>query len=285
MLNIVKRILALAGEHASKIKLAFIIGVFEGMVNRFPFLLVLYILIRIVEDRVNMTDVWLVGGGIAFSVMLSAVCKWLINVLQSGTGYEIFARERMKIGDRLKRLPMGYFSEGNKGNITAVVTSDLIFVEEYCMQTLSKIVTGYLSIILGIMLMMLIDYRLGLITLVTVLLAAFFLQRLERVVAHHSALRQEVQSQLIHTVLEYVKGISVIKAFNMVGEKAQKTNQEFRHSRDAAIDFEKKFIAPHLRFEHCFTFGIGLTILAASYFTFNQTLDLPFIVTEHSGSG
>lgn len=278
MLSLIKRILQIAGEYKTRIKIAFVLSIFEGLFAKIPIILVLYALIKMVNQSVTIKDAWTVGGVVVASVILRAVVRRLVDGLESGTGFEIFARERMKLGDRLKRLPMGYFSEGNIGNVTAVITSDLVFIEEYSMATLSKIFSGYLSTTIGILMITFLDYRIGIISILTILLAMYALKKLDKVVKYHSNLRQATQSQLISAVLEYIKGITVIKSFNMVGERADKIYNEFKKYRDVSIDFEKKFIPPLLRFENCFVLGIGLTILAVSYFAFNQTLDMTLML-------
>ncbi|MCG8513541.1 MAG: ABC transporter ATP-binding protein/permease, partial [Halanaerobiales bacterium] len=278
MLSIVKRVLKLAGEHATRIKVAFVISFFEGIFAKVPILLVLYILLKMVQNTVAIADAWTAGIAIIVSVILRVIAKRVVDGLQSGTGHEIFARERMRIGDRLKRFPMGYFSEGNIGNITAVITSDLEFIEGFSMRALSMVVNGYLSTIIGITFLTILDYRIGLISIVTIILAILALKNYDKVVEYHSGLRQETQSRLISAVLEYVKGMTVIKSFNMVGERAAKINRQFKESRDTAIDFEKKVIPPILCFKNSFTFGIGLTILVASYLALQQTLDLSLLL-------
>jgi len=278
MLNVIKRIIHLSGEYSSKIKTAFIVSIFEEIFAIMPILLILYVLIKIVSGSITVQDVWIVGIAMILSVILRAVSKRLIDGLQSAAGYEIFARERMSMGDRLKRFPMGYFSEGNIGNVTAVITSDLVFIEEHAMSVLSQVFTGYLSMAIGVIMMTVLDYRIGIISAFTVVLALFALNKLQKVVEHHSEIRQETHSKLISAVLEYIKGISVIKSFNMVGERAKKISQEFKRVRDASIEFEKRFSSNILPFENCFSLGIGLTILAVSYFALNQTLDLPLML-------
>lgn len=278
MLKIINRLLLLAGEYAVKIKIAFVFSILEAIFAQVPIISVLFILIKIVAGTIVMEDAWFIGIIIITSVVLRGIAKRLVDGLQSGAGYEILARERMKIGDHLKRLPMGYFSEGNIGDITAVVTSDLVFVEEYSMSTLTNIIRGYLNTIIGVVILFVLDYRIGMISIVALIVALYTLNQMQKVVKEQSAVRQETQSQLVGTVLEYVKGISVIKAFNMTGERAQKINQEFRAYRDIMIDFEEKFIPPGLQFDHCFNLGIGLTVSLASYFAFNKTMDLSLML-------
>jgi ATP-binding cassette subfamily B protein len=43
------------------------------------------------------------------------------------------AEKRMELGAHLRRLPMGYFTAGNIGKISSVLTSDMGFVELNCM--------------------------------------------------------------------------------------------------------------------------------------------------------
>lgn len=275
MLKIICRLLVLAGEEAAKIKLAFIFSVLEAIFAQVPIITVLFILIKIVNGSIATQDAWLAGIMVTASVVLRALAKRLVDGWQSGAGYAIVARERMRIGDRLKRLPMGYFTAGNVGNITAVITSDLVFIEEHSMSTLSNIIRGYLNTLIGVGLLTLLDYRIGLISLVALILAVAALGRIETVVKQQATARQEAQSHLVDTVLEYVKGIPVIKAFNLTGDRAGKIKREFKTYRDAMIRFEEKFIPASLQFDHCFTLGIGFTVLASGSFALTRAMDLP----------
>ncbi|MCG8482502.1 MAG: ABC transporter ATP-binding protein/permease [Clostridia bacterium] len=278
MFSIIKRLLNFAGEYAVKLKIAFAISVFETIFAKIPIIAVLYIIIKIVLGSICIQDAGLIGSVLVISVILRIVAKRLTDKFQMGTGFEIFTRERIEIGGRLKRFPMGYFTDGNIGNVTAVITSDLVFIEEQSMKTLSTIITGYLNTIIGLIMLTVLDYRIGVISIITIALAMVVLNKIQNVVTHYSGVKQKTQSELISGVIEYVKGISVIKSFNIAGDKAKKVNNEFEKYRDVSIHFEKKFIPPLLAFDNCFTFGIGMTVLSAAYFAFNKTLDLPFML-------
>ncbi|QOR34646.1 ABC transporter ATP-binding protein [Clostridium sp. 'deep sea'] len=278
MLRIVRTVLKLAGEYAGKIKIAFVFSILESIFAQLPIMTVLYILIKIVSKSVTIKDAWVAGIVVFVSIIFRTLAKWSVDMLQSGTGYKIFARERMKIGDRLKRFPMGYFTEGNIGNITAVITSDFEFVEQWSMETLSKITSGYLSVTLGTIMITILDYRIGIISIITIILAILALKKIQNVGEYHSAIRQEAQSRLVNVVIEYVKGISVIKSLNMVGDKSKIITKEFHKFRDTCLEFEEKFVPPNFLYESCFSIGIGFTILASSYFAFNQTINISFML-------
>ncbi len=278
MFKIINRLLKMAGEYAMRIKFAFFLSTFEAFLGQVPMLAVLFVLIKITANGITIQDVQLVTLVIVLSIMVRALLKRWIDGLQSSTGYEIFAKERLKLGDRLKRLPMGYFSDGNIGKITAVVTSDLVFIEEHSMSVLSKVVACYLGIAVNVILLFTFDYRIGFISVFTFILASFALQQVEKVIVVRAADRQESQSRLISAVLEYVKGISVIKSFNMTKESTERVYQEFKKHRDVNISFEEEFIPPSINFDRALALGTTLTVLASSYFYFTNTMELSMLL-------
>ncbi len=274
MLRIISRILKLADEFAGKIKLAFFFSFGEGIFINMPIFAILYILNKVVGGSLSSNDAW-VSGGIALAGLIGQyICKRLVYSLQSGSGYHIFSRERIKSGDRFKRLPMGFFSEGNLGNITAVITSDLTFIEMYSMGVIDKIVNGYVSITIGCIFLLILDYRIALISLAVTGLAIIVLNRMQTVGKEQSYLRQKTQAELVAVVLEYVQGIAVSKAFNLTGVKAKATKEAFAKTRDKAIEFEKKFIPLVFTYESVFSLGIALTIFGVTSFGFNGSLNL-----------
>lgn len=272
MFRIIKRILKLADDFASKIKWAMLVSFFEAFFNNVPIFMILYILFKVINNSLTTKDVWISGGVIVIALILQCILKRVVYVLQSGTGFNIFARERIKIGDRFKRYPMGYFSEGNMGNISAVITSDINFIEMYAMDVIDKTVMAYVNAIIGSIFLLVIDYRLALISILAFAAAIFTLRKIFTVGKKHSVIRQEKQSDMVTAVLEYVQGMSVIKAFNMTGNKAKASKKAFEEFRDISIDMEKKFMPYIFRFESCFSLGIALTIMAAASFTLNGSM-------------
>ncbi len=278
MLNIIKRVLNMSGEYKGRLKWAIAISFFEGIFTISPEILVMFTLFRIATKTVTEKDVFLIGGLMVLSVVLRATARRIVDGLQSGTGYEIFARERMKIGEHLKRLPMGYFSQGTIGDVTAVVTSDILFVEQFGMSTMSKVVNGYISMILGSIMMMYLDWRIGIIAITTFILGARSLGTMNKVAVHHSNLRQNGMARLIGSVIEYIKGIGVIKAFNVSEERSQRMNNEFKDFRDISINFEHAFAASYVNFHYWFAFGIASIILMVSWLGLGNQLDMSFVM-------
>ncbi len=278
MLRMVKRMLALSGEHKKKLKWAFFISFIEGLFTIMPEILVMLTVYRIATDSIQRDDVALISGLLVGSVVMRALMRRLVDGLQSGTGYLMFARERMLAGEHLKRLPMGYFSEGAIGNVTSVITSDIVFAEQFGMSTLSKIVNAWISMVLGSIMLLSLDWRIGLIAITTFIMGIFALQRMDLVSKEHGKKRQIGYSRLTGQVVEFIKGIAVIKAFNLTGDRFKQMNDAFKAFRDNAIAFEHAFAPTYLRFHHVFAFGTGAVVLALSVLGLRGDMPMAVVV-------
>lgn len=275
MLSIVKRMINFSGKYGGRLKWAIFLSILESFTINVPILCILYGLIKINNNELVKKDIFVVAIGIVISVILRALFRRLVDGLQSGTGYNIFADERMKIGDYLRNLPMGYFTEGNIGYVSAVLSSDINFIEEHGMNTLSKIVSSSIGVIISSIMITILDYRIGIVVILTTIISFIISNILLKVSSESSVQKQEVQSRLISAVIEYVKGIPVIKAFNLEGEKSKATHRSFKETRDILIKFEKVVIAPFIAMDTFIAIGTGVVIFLSSYFVINETMELP----------
>lgn len=264
MLNIVRKVLKLAGPYKTKIKWSFVFSVLESLMANSPIFLVLYALMKLLDGSVTVADAWTVGIALVVSVVLRALMKYLVNVLESGTGYEIFSRERMALGNNLKKMNMGYFSEDNLGRISSVVTSDIMFIEEIGMETLAKVVSGYFGVIISCLIILIIDYRIGLILTAFALLAMIVLHLAQSKTKKVMQERQRTQEDLTSAVIEYVKGMPVTKAFNLSGKRSKATTSTFRDIRDVLIKAENMVIGSMIHIETYLAVGSGVIILACA---------------------
>lgn len=276
MLSMVKRMINFSGKYKGRLKWAMFFSVLESFTINGPILFLLYGLIKINDNTLVSKDVWIVALGVVVSVILRAVFRRLVDGLQSGTGYNIFADERMNLGDYLKKLPMGYFTEGNIGYISAVLSSDINFIEEHGMDTLSKIVSSALGIIMSSIIITIVDYRVGIVVSLTTIISFIILNIILKRSNECADKKQEIQSKLVSTVIEYIKGIPVIKAFNLEGKKLKSTYKSFRDTRDILIKFEKIVMVPFISLDGVIALGTGITIFLSSYFVIKGTMELPF---------
>jgi ATP-binding cassette subfamily B protein IrtB len=278
MLKLVIRVLRFAGRFAGKLRLSLVLSFLESLLQVVPIFAAWYVFSLVIDGALQARSAWVCFGVILGSMLVRMVLRYWFVVLESGTGYEICERERIALGERLRHLPMRFFSEGNLGRITSVVTVDLPFVEELGMDALDKVISGLAAALIGAVMLLVIDWRIGLITVVVFSAAFLIFQRLERVCRRQLPIRQEQQAKLVSAVLEYVRGIPVIKAFNMGGARAKAVKEAIESTRDHAVDFELQSVNPVLWYRAYFAVGTAVTVLAAALFAINGMLPIPTAV-------
>jgi ATP-binding cassette subfamily B protein len=205
------------------------------------------------------------GIAVLASVILEAVFEHISNVLQSATGYMVFADMRLKLGDHLRKLPMGYFTEGNIGKVSSVLATDMVFIEENCMGVLSELVTFLISQSIMVVMMFVMDFRMGLLSLLVVGAFVIVGNLMLKTSMKHSVIKQEASESLTEEVLDFAEGIGIIKSYNMLGDKSKRLTDEFAKSCKESIDFEIAY-TPWSRALYL-TFGIGtaLTLALSGY--------------------
>ena len=259
MLAILRRIVGITGKYKARIRLSYIPAFLKGLMMKAPLFLSFYTISLFMRGEMNKEKCLYFGIGVIASVILGALFEHISNVLQSATGYSVFADMRMKLGDHLRKLPMGYFTEGNIGKISSVLSTDMVFIEENCMGVLSELVSFLIAQGLMAAAMFGMDYRLGL--LATLVIIAFIIvgNMMLKTSLRHSVIRQEGCESLTEEVLDFAEGMGVIKAYNLLGEKSKKLSGEFEKSCRESIAFEKAYSPWSMALY--ITYGVGTALM------------------------
>ena len=261
MLKILHRIVCMTGKYSSRIRASYLTSFIKGIMMKAPLIFSFFAISLFMKGQMNEKICLYLGIGLVICIAVEAVFEHITNVLQSATGYEVFADMRMRLGDHLRNLPMGYFTEGNMGKISTVLCTDMVFIEECCMGVLSELVTFMISQGLMTLMMFVMDIRLGVAACLVII--AFFIvgNCMMKTTLAHSKTKQEGSESLTEEVLAFAEGIGIIKSFNMLGEKSKSLSAEFDKSCRESIDFEKSY-GPWARALYL-TYGIGTSFMLA----------------------
>ncbi len=268
MLKIMHRLINNTGKYKGRIRASYITAFLKGLMMKAPLILCFLCISWFMQGAMDKTKCIYLGVAVLVSVILEAVFEHISNVLQSATGYMVFADMRLKLGDHLRKLPMGYFTEGNIGKISSVLATDMVFIEENCMGVLSELVTFIISQGIMTAMMFVMDIRLGLLSSLIVAVFIVVGNLMLKTTMKHSVIKQEASESLTEEVLDFAEGIGIIKSYNMLGEKSKRLTDEFKKSCKESIDFEIAY-GPWARALYL-TFGIGTAmVLAMCAYLFN----------------
>ncbi len=278
MLTLFSRILKLSGKYNGRIQGAFVCAFLESILAKMPIFLAFLVLSGFYQKTLTGANCLHIGLGLLAVVVAQAIVHYSCDRLQSAAGYMIFTDKRMELGGHLRKLPMGYFTSGNIGKISSVLSTDMVFIEEVAMSTLGNMMSYMLSALILLVFMFFLDWRLGLIAAIVTLIASFVAKGMNQVSLKEAAIRQEQSEYLTDAVLSFAEGIGVIKSYNLIGEKSEELTGNFRRSRDTSTVFERK-MTPWTRGLNIL-YAIGIAVIFALSVQLEQSgaLSLPYLL-------
>lgn len=271
MIALIKRILAVSGQYKGRIEVAFLFSFLKSMLSKAPIMLSFLALSWFYENSVSPQQcIWLAVAMIG-CLMLQIIFHHISDRLQSAAGYMVFADMRMRLGAHLRKMPMGYFTEGNIGKISAVLSSDMVFIEENCMMTLADMMSYLFSQAVMLVFLLWFDLWLGLAAAAVLLIIWHIAQGMQKNALENSVKRQEQNEKLTDAVLGFTEGIGIIKTYNLLGKKSKELTENFAETRRTSITFEEDQ-TPWQRWLNI-VYGLGsVAVLGAAFLLYNRAM-------------
>ncbi|MSD28270.1 ATP-binding cassette domain-containing protein [Faecalibacterium sp. BIOML-A3] len=273
MFALISRILNLSGRYKSRIQAAFLCAFVESILSKMPIFMAFIVLAGFADNTLTGKTCLFVGLGLLAVVVVQTVVHYLSDRLQSAAGFMIFADKRMELGNHLRKMPMGYFTSGNIGKISSVLSTDMVFIEEVAMSTLGNMMGYLLSSLILLVFMFYLNVQLGLIAAAVTVLAWLVSKGMNKVSLREAAERQEQSERLTDAVLSFVEGIGVIKSYNLLGEKSEELTDNFQRSRNTSLAFEQKMTPWTMSLN--ILYGIGIAAIFGLSIVLEQRGALP----------
>lgn len=273
MFSSINRILKLSGEFKSKVKKGIFYGILESMFSCTP-LIFMYLFVRDVSnDSFSMDKILKYTIGLAITLFVQYILHFRETSTISSVGYEVIANKRKEIALFLKKMPMGDFVGNTLGEINAIVTNELTQIELYAMQLVSKVVSSVTTLSLTILFLSLLSLPMT-IGFFSGFPIAYIINKIVRKKYIESRnMKSQAESKLVDSTIEYVQGITTVKAYNNGENHSIRMNQIFKEFADKTIRRDVKLI-PFLQSYAMFMYlGIGVVLSLASYLLMNKEID------------
>ena len=278
MFKIMYKIYKMAGNLKGKYLTSIIFAFIESGFANFPLAMILVGLYAILDDKLTPELCVQLFIGLVLGIILRAVFKYLVYSRQQGTGYIIFADERKKMAERLKRYPMGYYSEDGTGTITSVLTSDLLQIEDAGVGAMGNFLAAYIGTIVSVIFVTILDYRIGIVLAIFLAISAVILIFLRKQSISGAYEMQQRQKEMTSSVIEYIKGVPIIKAFNLIEGNHKKTSEGFKKFHDIQLSYEIVIINIMIGSYLVTSLGTAAIVYCSGNFEFNSTLAIPVAI-------
>ena len=273
MIKTLSKIYQFSGKMQGTMKKAILFSVLHSLFDMMSFG-ALAMFFSGLTDGFTTSMIWMIFGITLASMLLKIYCSYISDFGKVQIGYFMCAEKRIHIGDRMKYMPMGYFNDHNLGNLTSVVTTTMGDIENNASMVLTNILGGYIHAAIITIVMLCIDWRIGLTILCGILLFTWCIGRLQKKSETVSPQRQQAQEALVSNVLEYVQGMLIVKSFNLGQNSNSKMRQAILDSKDKNLKLERTFV-PYNMLQQIILYGTSiLVIVEGLYFYLNGTMAL-----------
>lgn len=247
MFGTVKRIINWCGTFKKNLYIGFVFSFFSGWFAAMPVIWAAYIIGKIVEKSGSNETISTAWVGRSIGILLVFIfLRFLFDYLrarfQEAISYELIARDRLAVGDAMKRVSLGYFQNMNTSTILNSITTGLHTLEGMGIRMIDNFVGGYLNFVCILLWLTYINWRAGAISVAGAAVSFVFLLVISRYSTKNAPVLAEANKDLTGATLEYARGLAVVKSFGRAGASMDAMRKACRDSRDINLKIEWGYI-------------------------------------------
>lgn len=276
MIKTVKRILLMAGDHCHKVTAGIGISLLYSIFSAMDLFAILYIAFSV--DELTMQKIVVTVGILLVGLIGKIVCKYQISKRISGSSYDMFYERRLEAGERLKKAPMGYYSEKNLGEIQMTLTTDMNALESSAMSVVENILGSLIYAAICTLVLLLFNWKIGLITLAGLAIGMILLNVIQNGAEKAMPMRFHAQEEMTERTLEFVQGNMVMRLFGTGQDGLNRVKEAFQKKQKADIHLENSAIWPINFYKYVFRLASCGVVLIAALLYVQQEMSFPICV-------
>ncbi len=274
MFEFISRSLKLAGDYKNKIKA----GIFFIFIQNFSMLVSfigIYFSFKWL-DNITPSRILTIFIILAVAFLFIFLTSWVQNALIAGVFFTIYKDYRLTVGEKLKKSPMGYFSEQSLSKILGCFTNVLKGLENFSQITISLTISGMSATFFLLIGMFSLNYKIGLLTMILSAIAWFIVYKIFKVAKDHINSIHVKTVDFTDALVDGIRGIPILRSFPSINDlKIKKIHGRIYETstalREKQCGLEKIFTIYSRIFGTVLNISSLITILFTCYlFTQNE---------------
>lgn len=224
-------------EHKGKVfasALIAIIGVGLGVI---PYFSVANIINNIVEGKVEIGAYIPYILAVLVGLLGSILFHEFSTIISHNLAYRVIEGKRKKLVDKLSKISMGEIEKRSSGQWSQFMVETLDKMEQPIAHVIPEVIANLLIPIVLVVIIFIMDWRIGVANLLTIPLGLLFFMMMMRGYEEKSKRYQEASKAMNTTMVEYVSGIKVIKAFNKSASSFGKFKETVNENKKSMLDW------------------------------------------------
>ncbi|MGP1612526.1 MAG: ABC transporter ATP-binding protein [Catonella sp.] len=289
MIELIRKLYIVAGKQSYRITKMLIFNTFKSFFESFMIGGILFILMKICENifenkSITMNDVYTVILIETIGVVGKIIFGFFGDKNKNIVSYSLGAENRLIVGDRLKKVNMGYFNDNSLGNVTGRMSTAITELETIGTLIITALIAGTIQTVMMAIFIFPFDPITGFVILGTIVIGITINGLVQKKMDKLTSVLLKIRINLSAKTLEYVKGISVLKAFGKNKEVAKELEDSISATRRGFLDIEKLVAPIQLLYLAVFKVGvvaiIGLALHRYIIGSINETKAIMLIVSS-----
>ena len=188
-------------------------------------------------------------------------------------GARIIQDLRLRMGDHLRNLNLGYFNRHNIGNVINIITNDLQDFEHVLTHSTSELIKlGILSVYL-LLVTFAISPILGILQILIAAAGAIFIVLGMKKSSKIALKKKHTMDDVVSRMVEYILGMELFKSYNLAGEKFKRLKDSFNDLKKESINTEIALAPYILIFQLTVDISFALLLLASTQFFISGSIN------------
>ncbi len=267
MIEVFRKIWNFSGIEQGNIKKSIVAGFFHAIFNAFQFAAIYFVLVEIFNGTVDYKSIFISLAILLISLVGKIITQKISQMNQTHAGYFMAANKRIDIGEKIKKVPMGFFSDYSLGRLTTIATTTLSQAEQWIPMLLVLVLGGILNTSVFVLFTLIFNYKIGLIAVCGVIVFLIVTSLMEKKSTSNAEKITKTQSELTKNVLSTIQGMQVIKSYNLGGENNEVLEDAIKDASELFLKMEKSVI-PYVVVQRIIL-GITTTAMVLASVKFN----------------
>ena len=223
--------------HKSKIFAAVFIAIIGVGFGVIPYFSVAAIINNLVAKNANLNNYYPYIFAVFLGFLASILFHEISTIISHNLAYRIIEDKRKLLADKLSKISMGEVERKSSGQWSQFMVETLDKMEKPIAHVIPEVIANIFIPIVLVITIFIMDWRIGIANLLTIPLGLLFSMLMMRGYEEKSKRYQEAAKAMNTTMVEYVNGIKVIKAFNKSASSFGKFGKTVEENKNAMLDW------------------------------------------------
>ena len=233
----IRRLFAFVGESNSKMRISIFLAVLGEMFGIVPFLMVALLADELYRGTATIQRVLFFCGIAAICQLIKMLLTWRSSLMSHKISFTILKNIREAITDRMAKVPMGIMLETPTGAFKNLIVDNVAKLEDSMAHFMPELPSNIAAPLCSILLIFILDWRMGLASLITIPLGILFFAAMMRGYGPRMENYMRSANDMNSSLVEYVNGIQVIKAFNRSASSYGKYSKSVNYFHDSTMEW------------------------------------------------